>query len=37
MKVVLALAALFAGMTLVAFGNLFGVLGLLPIYLISQR
>ncbi len=37
MKVTLALVGLFAGMTLVAFGNLFGVLGLLPIYLISQK
>ena len=37
MKVTLALVGLFAGMTLVAFGNLFGVLGLLPIYLMSQK
>jgi hypothetical protein len=37
MKVVLALASMFAGMTLVAFGNLFGLIGLLPIYLMSQK
>ena len=37
MKVTLALAALFGGMTLVAFGNLLGFAGLLPIYLMSKK
>jgi hypothetical protein len=37
MKVTLTLAALFGGLTLVAFGNLFGLLGLLPIYLMSGK
>jgi hypothetical protein len=37
MKVVLALASMFAGMTLVAFGNVLGLLGLLPMFLMSQK